>query len=396
MRIQVVSEYYFPDNFRINDIVSELVRKGIEVDVLTALPDYSTGKIPQKYRKFKNRKEEIFGANTVRIHTTERRSGVLRRVLNYSSFMINSFFYSAFCKKPNCDAIFVYETSPIFQALPAIVYKKRTKKKLVLYCCDLWPESLKAWNVNESSIVFKVIKAYSGWLYRQCDNVAISSRPFKQYLIDVCGVDPEKIVYLPQHAEDTYADIACQFDNNECIDFLFAGNIGAVQNVDCIIKAIPYIKTNKRFCIHIVGDGSELNNLIMLSEKLKINDKIIFHGRHPLDKMKEFYKKADYFLLTLRGGDSIGMTLPAKSQGYLCAGKPIIAAIDGAGNEMIKEADCGQAVSAGDFVGLGNLMTEAIENFESYKLKGENGREFYKKNYTKDIYINKLLKLLTE
>lgn len=396
MKIQVVSEYYYPDNFRINDIVAELVSRGIQVNVLTALPDYSDGRVPEKYKKFKNRKEVVFGAETVRIHTIERRTGVKRRALNYSSFMINSFFYSLFCKKPKCDSIFVYETSPIFQALPAIIYKKRTKKKLVLYCCDLWPESLKAWHVKEDSFLYKAVKVYSGWLYRQCDVVAISSRPFKQYLIDVCGVSSEKIAYLPQHAEDTYSDIACRFEDNDCIDFLFAGNIGSVQNVDCIIRAIPHIKTEKKFCVHIVGDGSELEKLISLSEELEINNKIMFHGRHPLSEMKEFYKKADCFLLTLRGGDSIGMTLPAKSQGYLCAGKPIVAAIDGAGNEMIKESNCGEAVSAGDFMALSELMTKAIEDFDAFKLKGANGRKFYEENYSKDIYINNLLKLLTE
>lgn len=393
MKIQIVSEYFYPDNFRINDITQELVRKGNRVKVLTGLPDYATGYIPKEYRGFKKRKEIIFGAEIMRVSMTARRKGIIHRILNYGTFLLTSTLHALFSRKPDCDVIFVYETSPVFQALPAIVWKKRTGKKLVLYCLDIWPESIKAWGVGENNPVFKLVKAFSGWLYRQCDVVAITSAPFRDYLVKVCGVDNNKIAYLPQHAEDDYIHIACQYEENNCVDFLFAGNIGAVQNVDVILQATAYIATDRPFKVHIVGDGSELNYCKRSAEELALGEKVVFHGRHPLSAMKEFYKMADCFVLTLRGGDFIGMTLPAKAQGYLCAGKPLVAAIDGAGYDMIKEADCGEAVCAGNAIDLATAMTKIIDEHEIYRKKGYNGRRFYEKNYTKEIYIKNLLNI---
>jgi len=394
LNIVIISQHYFPDNFRINDIAEELVNRGHTVKVITGLPDYATSKIPQEYRFFKKRKETLNGVSIVRLPTIARRKGIIFRVLNYLSFVISGFFYTLFCDKKEINAVFSYQTSPVFQAVPSVTLKKRAKTKLFLYCLDLWPESLKAWNVKESSIIFKMVRRFSRNIYRDCDTIGITSTPFKDYLTSVCEVSPNNIVYLPQHAEDLYSDIASKYSENDCIDFMFTGNIGSVQNVDCIISAIPYIMSEKKYHIHIVGDGSEYDQCIRQAKSLKITDKITFHGRHPLESMKDFYLLADCLLLTLRGGDFIGMTLPAKSQGYLCCGKPILGAIDGAGKEMIETADCGKCVGAGDSLALAKEMDNIIENFAYYKQKGVNGRKFFENNYTKDIFISNLETLL--
>lgn len=394
MNIVIVSQCFFPDNFRINDIVSELVSQGNNVKVITGLPDYATSKVPKEFKFFKKRKDDYCGAKVIRVPIIARHSGVLFRAMNYFSFAFNGFLYASFCKKKDIDAIFCYQTSPVFQAYPAIRLKNRSKAKLVLYCCDLWPESLKAWNVSENSKPFKIVKKMSSNIYKKCDTVAISSTPFSGYINEVCGVDEKSIKYLPQHSEDIYSKISGKYEENDCVDFLFAGNIGSVQNIDCIIKAIPQIITDKNFHVHIVGDGSELEACKSLASKLEITDKITFHGRFPVEEMEQFYIKADCFLLTLRGGDFIGKTLPAKAQGYLSAGKPIVAAIDGAGFELIKEADCGLCVYAGDEKGLALSMQEVICDIEKFKHKGKNGRAFYENNFTKEIFIKNLIKLL--
>jgi len=396
MVIQIVSQFYYPDNFKINEITEELTKLGHEVNVLTGLPDYSTGQIPKEYKLFKNRKQNVFGASIKRVPIIARRRGVIFRALNYASFIITSSLHAIFRKKSDCDVLFVYETSPVFQALPAIIWKKRTGKKLLLYCCDLWPESMKAWGVKESNIVFKMVKSFSGWLYRSCDVVAITSKPFRDYLIDVCGVDNKKIVYLPQHADDIYKDIVGNYDDNGVVDFLFAGNVGAVQNIDCIIEATALINKDKKFKVHILGDGSELDNCKKLTSSKGLGDKIIFHGRVPQMETKKYYKMADCFLLTLSSGNSIGLTLPAKAQGYLSAGKPIAAAIDGAANEMIRIANCGEVVKASDAKALAEKMSLIIDNFDNYKQKGLNGRRYYEENYTKEIFMNSLLSILKD
>jgi glycosyltransferase involved in cell wall biosynthesis len=394
MKILIITQYFYPDNFLINEIASELVRFGHQVKVLTGLPDYSTSKIPREYKWFRKRRESYNGATIYRVPTFARRTGAFFRILNYMSFVCSASLYALFANK-DIDVIWVYAMSPVFQGIPAMVYKWRTGKKSVHYCMDLWPESLKAWSVSEKSLTFKTVKKISGYIYRGCDIVAVTSMPFQQYLIDVCGVDSAKIAYLPQHSDDLYAGIVGRYQDNDCTDFLFAGNLGAVQDIHVIIRAAAIVKTNKKFCVHIVGDGSELTKLKDLAKFLELGSRVIFHGRHSLEDMRTFYRMADCFLLTLRGGDFIGMTLPTKAQGYLCAGKPVLAAIDGSGKELIEQSGCGEVVPAGDVEGLAEKMVKIIENPEKYKDKGRNGRIFYEKHFTKDIFMGRLLELLS-
>ncbi|MGI6665403.1 MAG: glycosyltransferase family 4 protein [Christensenellaceae bacterium] len=394
MKIQVVSQYFHPDNFRINEIVAELTQNGHEISVLTGLPDYANGRIPKEYKWFKKRKESWQGAKINRVTTIARRKGVIFRALNYFSFMFSGWLRATFQKKPDCDAIFVYQTSPVFQAVPAIKLKKRTKKKLVLYCCDLWPESLKAWGVKETSFLFKMVKRYSARLYKKCDVIAVTSKPFITYLTEVCGIDENKIIYLPQHAEDMFADIVGQYEENDCYDFLFAGNIGAVQNLDIVLRAAAQVQTDAPYKIHLVGDGSEVESLKVLASELNIADKVVFHGRFPLEDMPRFYKMADCFLLTLRGGDFIGMTLPVKSQSYLSIGKPVLGVAEGAIYELISELKCGRVVNHDDIEALALSMKDMIENEPYYRQQGLSGRAAFEADYTKEKFISSLLSIL--
>lgn len=393
MKILVVSQCFFPDDFRINDIVDSLVKNGHSVRVLTGLPDYATSKVPPEYRFFQKRREIWHRAQIIRIPTVARRKGVFFRALNYFSFVFWGVFYAHFCRF-DADIVFSYQTSPVLQALPAVSYKKRKRIPLFLYCFDLWPESLKAWNIQESHPLFRLMRRISRKIYNQCDTIAVTSKPFREYLKEVNSVPDKRIFYLPQHAEDLYSDIYGQYEENGCLDFLFAGNIGAVQNVDCIIRAASEIKAKGTYCIHIVGNGSECEKCMRLAKECGVDNHVIFHGKFPLSEMKRFYKLADCFLLTLRGGDFIGLTLPAKTQSYISTGKPVVAAVDGAAAELIREADCGECVPAGDIQGLAAAMTKIINTFEQYKEKGMNGRRYYEQNFTREIFIRSLTEML--
>lgn len=398
MNIYVVAEYYYPDNWKINDIVKEFVARGHNVTTLAGLPDYETGTVRKEYRFFRRRKECVDGAKVVRVTTISRRSGAFFRILTYSSFAFNGFFYEKFCRKSNADVIFVSQITPVLQAIPALSLRKRIKKPVILYCMDIWPEVLKAWDIKESSLMFKGALKLSKSIYRKCDLVLISSKPFRKYLTDVIGVDNKKIIYLPQHAEDLYENIVGKYDDNNVIDFMFAGNIGLVQDIECIIKATKYIEDNNlsngtEYKVHIVGDGINCDNCKKLAQELNVQDKVIFHGRHPLSAMEKFYSMADCFLLTMRGGDFISMTLPGKAQSYLSVGKPIVGAIDGAAMEMIAESDCGSCVPGGDYMGLAKSMSEVMNNFDTYKEKGLKGRKYYEDNFTKDKFMESLFEI---
>lgn len=393
MNIKIISQYFHPDNFKINEISQELVLLGNDVTILTGLPDYTTSKVPKEYKRGKKKKDVFFGAKVTRVPIIARRKGIVFRVLNYLSFIITSSIHALFSKKEHIDKLFVYQTSPVFQAIPAIIYKHRYQKPLVLYCCDLWPESLKAWNVKESSFVYKATKKVSQYIYSKCDIIAVTSKPFEDYLNNVCLIPRERIIYLPQHAEDEFKSVVGKYEDNKEINFTFAGNIGSVQNLESVIKAVKEVSSKKPFKLHIVGDGSELENLKTISKKLKLNDKIEFHGRYPLNEMKRFYEKADCLLLTLRGGDFIGKTLPGKTQTYLSTGKPILGAIGGAGYDLINEIDCGIAVQPDDIKGIAKAMDEIIENLDLYKNKGISGRKYYEENFTTEVFIKRLINI---
>ena len=394
MHIVVFSMMYAPDDFKINDIVLELIRQGHSVKVVTGLPDYATSHIPGEYRWFRKRHEKMVRYEVRRLPIIARRHGVLFRMLNYLSYVVSGSIYALFCRKKGTDAILVYETSPIFQAIPALIFKKLAHRPLTLYCCDVWPACVQALNVSEHSFFYRFSLRASRFIYRRCDTVAVSSRPFIPYLHEVCGVDKERMPYLPQHAEDLYSDICGVYEEDGCTDFLFAGNIGAVQDVECIIKATARLPGELPFKVHIVGAGSNLNACKQLVEQLSLQNKVVFHGRHPQSQMPCYYKMADCMLLTLRGGDMIGETLPAKAQSYLSVGKPIVGAIDGAGREMIIEADCGEGVPAGDDEALAAAMRRVIEHPAVYRQKGQNGRRFFEENYTKALFMQRLMALL--
>lgn len=398
MNIYVVAEYYYPDNWKINDIVKEFVARGHNVTTLAGLPDYETGTVRKEYRFFRRRKEYVDGAKVLRVSTISRRSGAFFRIMTYTSFAFNGFFYGKFCKKPDVDVIFVSQITPVLQGIPALSLGRRIKKPVVLYCMDIWPEVLKAWDIRESSLMFRGAMKLSKRIYKKCDLILISSKPFRKYLTDIIGVDDKRIIYLPQHAEDLYENIIGKYENNNVIDFMFAGNIGLVQDIECIIKATKYIEDNglnngKEYRVHIVGDGIDCDNCKDLARDLEVTGKVIFHGRHPLSAMEGFYLMADCFLLTMRGGDFISMTLPGKAQSYLSVGKPVVGAIDGAAMEMINESGCGICVPGGDHEGLAKSMGEVIDNFDIYKEKGLKGRKYYEENFTKDKFMDSLFEI---
>lgn len=393
MKILIVCQYFWPDNFLINEIATELVKRGNKVTVLTGLPDYSTTKIPKKYKWGKNRRENYNGVDVIRVPIIARHHGLVWRVLNYLSFFITSSFY-ALTHKIDCDVIYSYQLAPILMVNPAMIFKKKLKKPLFIYVLDLWPDQMKVWHVYENNPIFKVVHKYCKKAYGSGDIVGITSRPFEKYLTDVCEVDKNKIIYLPQHSEKLVIDNIDK--NKECVDLIFAGNIGQQQNMPCLMKAISMIKTNKKFHIHIYGNGTSFEETKTLANELNISDVVTFYGRVSKDVLNEVYSKMDAFLLTLCSYNEIGFvanTVPAKLQGYMSAGKPILASIDGGAYEIIKESNCGLVVPSGDYEGFAKIISEYIDGKYNSKKMGNNAKKYFDENYEKDVVLDKLVDL---
>lgn len=394
MKILVVCQYYFPEQFRINDICDQLVQDGHSVTVLTGLPNYPTGKIPKEYRWRKKRIEFLNGVEVLRSFEVGRKPGIIGMTLNYVSYMLSASMKALFLKK-DFDIIFVYQLSPITMALPGIIMKKRSRSPLYLYCCDIWPESMKNILSNENSFVYKLIKRFSKYIYSKCDAITVTSKPFIKYFNKEHSISFEKISYNPQHAEDIYLQMDFS-PVDDVTDFVFMGNIGITQDIECILDAVEMIKHIPKFKVHFVGDGSYLEKSKIIAEKKGLKDIVVFYGRHPLEKMPEFYKMADACLLTLKAENLVGLTMPSKLQGYMAAGKFVIGAINGAAQEVIKESGCGLCVNASDSSALAEAMKDFVENPNKYKDCGLNGKEYFKNHFTKNIFMRKLENKLNE
>lgn len=372
LRILVVTQCFYPDIYAVNDIVEEMVKRGHKVTVLTGLPDYTTSKIPPAYRHGKRRHEHYKGADVYRVQTIARHHGPIWRSLNYLSFVVTGSLRAwtqDFTKtEAGFDVIYVWEVSPVTMAVPAIRLAKRYRKPLFLYCMDIWPECVKAMGINERSPAFLLIHAWSRRIYNACDHIAVSSKPFFAYLEKKNRVPLSRMSYLPQYADDTLllSDFTKQPDGH--VDFLFIGNIGKAQKLDCLVKAMSVFKKREddfsaanKVTLHIVGGGSDEERIRELTQRLGLTDRIRFYGPKPAAEAAQYYKKADVCVLTLDGSTHIGDTLPGKLQTYMAAGKPVIAAANGATKEVIEESRCGICTPAGDDRALGEALLYAAE-----------------------------------
>ena len=373
LRILVVTQCFYPDIYAVNDIVEEMVKRGHKVTVLTGLPDYTTSKIPPEYRHGKRRHEHYKGADVYRVQTIARHHGPIWRSLNYLSFVVSGSFRAwtqDFTKTDaGFDVIYVWEVSPVTMAVPAIRLAKRYRKPLFLYCMDIWPECVKAMGITESNPAFPLIHAWSRLIYNACDHIAVSSKPFFTYLEKMNRVPLSRMSYLPQYADDALllSDFTKQPDGH--VDFLFIGNIGKAQKLDCLIRAMSVFREKKddsssvanKVTLHIVGGGSDEERIRGLTQRLGLTDRIRFYGPKPAAEAAQYYKKADVCVLTLDGSTHIGDTLPGKLQTYMAAGKPVIAAANGATKEVIEESRCGICTPAGDDRALGEALLYTAE-----------------------------------
>ena len=386
MNLLIVSQHFYPDNFRINDIAKALVERGHRVTVLTSRPDYATGRVPADCKGKAGREVEWNGVRVIRTFSVERRHGVLFRALNYVSFCLSS-TWKARRMKERFDAVMCYQTSPVLMANGARACAKKQRIPFLLYCLDLWPESLKAWHVGEGNPLFKLMHRYSRKMYNDADLVAVTSKPFMEYLSSVNGVPTDKMRYLPQHAEPlTLSDKAA----GDKTVFAFGGNIGSVQNVECILHAVSHLRDEDGFAVEIYGDGSELENCKALAASLQVEEKVTFFGRVDWQTLKDNYERADAFLLTLKSEGIIGQTVPAKLQEYMSGGRPVIAAIGGAAADVIREAACGLVAAADDSEGLAALMREFMHNRAVYADLGKNGKAYFEMQFTRDRFLDAL------
>lgn len=397
IKILVFSQYFYPETFRINDLCFNLVKNGHSVTVLTGFPNYPEGYIYPEYKDKKIKHETINGVDVIRVNMCERKQGSAFLFLNYITYALSA-SAKTFSLDKDYDAAFVFEVSPVTQILPAWIYKKRCKAPVVVNCQDIWPDVIKVRGVKDGTLIFKAIKKISSWLYNRADIIINSSPGFTNYLNAVCKVKTDKMTYLPNFAEDYYLEFGNKPSADGKTHLLFAGNIGKAQNLDVVVDAVAKLDgdTRQQLMVDILGDGSYLDELKQLVSQNNLDGSFTFHGRKPSTEIKDYYELADGFLLTLEGDSPLSLTIPAKSQGYMGAGKPILAAINGGASDIINMSDCGRCVKAGDADGLCELIKQMLDADDKFASLGKNGRDYFINNFTADKYTNELIKIMED
>lgn len=384
MKILVVCQHYDPEPFRIGDICRALTERGHQVTVVTGQPNYPEGEIYPGYEKKNRRHEVLDGVEVHRCFTMPRKTGVLHRFLNYYSFMFSS---CRFVKKlpGDYDVVLVNQLSPVMMAKAGVLYGRKHKKKVVMYCLDLWPESLIAGGIGRGSLIYKYFHRVSKRIYTKMDKILVTSREFTGYLKEQFGIKEAKIHYLPQYAEDLFGTLP-EVQKQEGLHLTFAGNIGEVQSVETILQAAKKLQ-EKAITFHIVGGGSDLERLQKLAADWALQN-VIFYGRKPVSEMPEFYAKADALLVTLKADPVLSLTLPGKVQSCMAAGKPIIGAVDGETARVIAQAQCGYCGRAEDADQLAENILR-LADADMIRM-GQNARHYYETQFNKQGFIDTL------
>ncbi|ELC8456934.1 glycosyltransferase family 4 protein [Clostridium perfringens] len=391
MKILVVTQYFWPEEFRINDICKGLKEAGHDVEVLTGLPNYPQGKIYKGYSWIKKGVKEYNGIKIMRVPMIPRgKNSSMMLALNYVSFMVNASLKALTLIGKKYDRVFVFQVSPITSAVPAIILAKLKKIPSYIYIQDLWPETFYSIiNIKNKKIRSKM-KNICNKIYNSFDKLLIASKGYEDILLKE-GFKKEKFEYFPQWAEDFYSESLKKASENKIFTVTFAGNIGKAQSVNTIIEAANLAKENKNIKWQIIGDGSEFENIKDLVKKYSLENTVDLLGRKPAKDMPKYFSSSDGLIVTLKNEEILKVTLPAKVQSYMAAGKPIIAAISGEGSRTIKESKSGLVGEAEDYKALYENVIKLYDMNENERICiGNNGKEFFKENFTRDKLLNQL------
>ncbi len=396
MRLLVISQYFWPEEFRINELVLSLVARGHEVTVLTGVPNYPSGQFAKGYGWAGPYRGAYEGAAIVRVPLLPRRGGGgIALALNYLSFVLSSCLFGPFRCRGEFDAILVYEPSPVTVGIPARLLGWLKRAPVLFWIQDLWPESLSATGAVRSPVVLSCVGALVRWIYKGCARVLVQSEAFVTPVREA-GVDPARIRYFPNSAETLYRPLPHRGpwqgpDLPVGFRVMFAGNVGAAQSFETILAAAEHLKRHSRIHWLIVGDGRMMSWVREEIGKRGLAGCVHLLGRHPVGSMPSWFAQADVMLVALRRDPIFSMTIPAKLQSYMACGRPVIAALDGEGARVVTVAGAGVAVPADDPSRLAAAVLD-LSNVSGEELAGMGalGREYFEGHFDRDLLLDRL------
>ena len=386
MRILLVSQYYYPERFSVTDIAESFVKQGHDVTVLTGRPNYGYQRILEEYKHVKY--EEINGVKVHRVTVKPRKYSRLSIIRNYLSFNINGKRFARHFKE-EFDVVLSISLSPVISISPALVFAKKHSIPCVLYCQDLWPEStLVTHAVKKGSLTYKILFKWSKAIYSKCDKIVISSPSFREYFEKelnikdkVFNVVNQPILNSTKHSEPI------KYENKH--NLVYAGNIGKLQLTDLLVEAMKYVKTPD-VKLHLMGMGSELNQIKEKIEKENLQDKVVYEGAYPIEKAEAYYVNADALVVSLKNEGYVGKTIPNKAIQYMKYGRPLLVVAGGDTHDTLSRAK-GSIFAKEDLQDVARAIDE-ICNLKEKDLYGLNNKKYFEENFTTE----KLTHLLSE
>ena len=396
-KILIVTNHFFPEQFRINDICKTLVAQGYAVDVITQIPNYPSGSFFKGYSKHEKRTELWEGVSVKRLWCIPRGNSALTLALNYLSYWFSTWRYSL-KKQADYDVVLAYMTSPVFMVRAAQRIARKLGAKMVLYTLDMWPENFYAILGIGPSILTKPLDVYCTKTYMRNDVLLVSSHQFIEKIRTITKDRVGPISYLPQHGESvyTYLEKPAVFQHMDAHDLnvTFTGNVGKAQGLDFLIEVANRLKTAhvSHIKFNIVGDGSYRQTLESMVNDHQLHDYFRFLGRKPIDLISPILAESDLGLVSFSNDPIFFATLPAKVQSYLACGVPIITYARGAVNEAVAQDDVGFAVELGDIDGFVNaLLTYQNYDKTTQETLSRRALDTFKNTYHSDVIIDKLI-----
>lgn len=399
--ILVVTQYFYPEPFRINDMAKEWVKRGHKVTVLTGIPNYPEGKFYKGYGLFKKAKETVDGVDIIRVPIIERGHNALQLMMNYASFVFSAGIWKSFTRlKP--DSVFIFEVSPMTQALPAVKFARKRKIPCTIYVQDLWPENLEAVAGISNKTVIKAVDKMVDKIYRGCDHILATSPSFKERLEERESTKDKdgnsKVMYWPQYAEEFYKPVkkeagtnsdATKRQENKRFRLVFTGNIGFAQGLDILHKLYTEITTRGKACdFLIVGDGRYMEKLKEEVKEAGAENCFFFPGRKPAEEIPSILGECDAAFISFADNELFNKTIPAKLQSYMACGMPILAAAGGETKRIVEEAAAGLCAPVGDVKKLADCLIELMDS--DLKTMGENSFKYAEENYKKSKLMDEI------
>ena len=396
-RIMVVTQHFWPENFRINDMVAGFVQDGVAVDVLCGLPNYPKGEWFDGYSENGPWEQTYQGAGVYRAKEIPRKGNTgLRIFLNYVSWP----WYAAkeLHRLPGgYDAVFCFNTSPVLMCWPALRYAKKHKIPFTNYVLDIWPENLYSVLPVKNRFLRWVAQTVSDWLYKRADRLIAMSVPLQKRLCERTGKPADAVAVIPQYCEDFYAvpqeDAGLRQRFGGRFNLVFTGTLTPAQSLDKVLRAVIKARKAGAGTLHLllVGDGMSRAGLQALAAELNDADAVTFYGSVPAQEVPKFTALADALLISLADTPDLGMTIPGKLASYMAAGKPVVAAMNGAGAEAVQQSGGGLVSAACDEDALAeNLLSLCAMPLPEREVMGQKAKAYYEKHYRRAELLRRL------